>query len=96
METDQQRLLARIHGRVQGVSFRYFTLRAAERLGLTGWVRNRFDGTVELVAEGEKQILIQFIEIINQGSGMAQVVNIEQRWDQASGEFTKFSISATR
>lgn len=96
MENDQQRLLARIHGRVQGVSFRYFTLRAAEQLGLTGWVRNRFDGTVELVAEGEKQILIQFIEIINQGSGMAQVVNIEQRWDQASGEFTKFSISATR
>ena len=44
-------------GRVQGVGFRYFVMNAAEELGLTGWVRNRRDGSVEVLAEGELELL---------------------------------------
>ena len=49
---EQTRLHAVVHGRVQGVSFRYFVMECARRLDLFGWVRNRYDGTVEVMVEG--------------------------------------------
>ncbi|WP_094664634.1 acylphosphatase [Bifidobacterium tissieri] len=52
-ETQQIRVHIRISGMVQGVGFRYFTVTEANRLGLTGWVRNRMDGSVEAEAQGE-------------------------------------------
>ena len=55
--SDVTRLSARIHGLVQCVSFRYYTLRQAQTLRLHGYVRNRFDGTVEVVAEGSRRTL---------------------------------------
>lgn len=51
-EQEFQRLYAVVEGRVQGVGFRYFTQERAVLLGLNGWVRNRWNGTVELIAEG--------------------------------------------
>ena len=52
-----ERLHGTVHGDVQGVGFRYFLMREAQRLGLRGWVRNRDDGTVEFVAEGSRDDL---------------------------------------
>ena len=57
MASNQQRLRAIVSGRVQGVSFRYYTKKEADRLGVTGWVRNNHDRTVELVAEGTSEQL---------------------------------------
>jgi acylphosphatase len=91
-EKEQQRLHASISGRVQGVGFRAFTASSADRLGLTGWVRNRFDGTVETVAEGERGALEDFLRQLRNGPGPAYVDNVEIQWLQATGEFNRFGI----
>jgi hypothetical protein len=52
--SDKQRVEATVYGRVQGVSFRYYTQQKARQLGLTGWVANHPDGSVRLVAEGPR------------------------------------------
>ncbi len=90
---------ARVHafvsGRVQGVFFRDFTRRWAQMLGLTGWVRNVFDGRVEVVAEGEEESLKQFLEKLHEGPPLAQVEKVDVTWEEAKGEFTDFRISFT-
>lgn len=57
----------RFWGQVQGVGFRYHAKYSAQRLGLTGWVRNCWDGTVEAQVQGEKQVIADFIEMLQQG-----------------------------
>lgn len=57
----------RFYGRVQGVGFRYHAQYAAQYLGLTGWVRNRSDGTVEAQVQGEKTVIADFVEMLHQG-----------------------------
>lgn len=86
------RVLLKIYGCVQGVFFRVETKRKADHLGLTGWVRNNSDGTVECLAEGEKNKLEQFIDWCYQGSDGAKVDNIEKNWAPYQGEFNNFSI----
>lgn len=76
-----------VKGRVQGVGYRYFALRAAERLGVTGFVRNLSDGRVEVVGEGPEEVLAEFEEQLRQGPAFAGVESIdrapiEQRGDQ--------------
>ena len=56
-----ERLHATVFGRVQGVSFRFYTRDTADELGLTGWVANRYDGSVEVVAEGPRAALDQLL-----------------------------------
>ncbi|GIV78881.1 acylphosphatase [Litorilinea aerophila] len=87
-----QRLTAIVHGRVQGVNFRYFTLQEARRLGLTGWVANRPDGTVEVVAEGPEDALASLERWLHRGSPAARVERVEVQWSPASGEFSRFQI----
>jgi len=65
-----------IEGGVQGVGFRYFTSRLANRLGLTGWVRNLPDGRVEVLADGDPALLSQFEAELRRGPGMASVTNL--------------------
>ena len=65
-----------VEGRVQGVGFRYFTRTHAQRLGVTGWVRNRTYGDVELVAEASQEVLDQFLELIRQGPRGSSVTNL--------------------
>jgi len=84
------RLHAVVHGRVQGVSFRYYTVGAAQRLGLTGWVANRRDGTVETVAEGPREALDEFLAFLHQGSPSAFVQRVDDKWETPSGEFKHF------
>lgn len=92
----EQDLLRAIHvivrGRVQGVSFRYYTLLRAHELSVVGWVRNLPDGTVEVLAEGSQTQLDQFTEYLNTGPIGARVEAVTSNWQQATGHFTDFII----
>ena len=68
-----------IHGKVQGVWYRAWTVETARRLGLAGWVRNRTDGCVEAVIEGESGAMDQFIALADRGPPAAQVARIDVR-----------------
>ena len=89
---EQVRLHAIVHGLVQGVYFRATTQREATRRGLTGWVRNRWDGTVEVLAEGPRPALESFESYLHQGPPHAQVTHVESAWEAATGEFSGFNI----
>ena len=68
-----------IRGRVQGVGFRYFTLRAARQEGLTGWVSNRRDGSVEVQAQGEESALDRFRQALRRGPPGSRVSGVDER-----------------
>jgi len=85
-----------VRGLVQGVFFRANTVSTAKGLGLTGWVRNKRDGSVEIVAEGSQEKLIELIEWCrNGGPASAKVENVEHRWEEPSGEFKEFTARET-
>jgi len=91
-DSTHERLHAIVEGRVQGVNFRYYTNLTARRLGLAGWVANRWDGTVEAVAEGPRGQLEQLLEFLHRGPPSANVINVNAEWLKASGEFTEFGV----
>lgn len=66
-----------IHGRVQGVWYRAWTVETARSLGLTGWVRNRTDGSVEAVVEGDESVITQFLALAHVGPTAAKVARID-------------------
>lgn len=66
------------YGRVQGVGFRYRARHVASGLGITGWVRNEWDGTVEMEAQGTKEQINHMLLLINQGTYI-QVEDIERK-----------------
>ncbi len=88
----KQRVEATVYGFVQGVSFRYYTRREAERLQLTGWVANRADGAVLVVAEGTADALQQLVHFLHRGSPASRVTKLETAWLPATGEFTNFAV----
>ncbi len=81
-----------ISGHVQGVYFRAETRNLARRLGLTGWVRNLWDGRVEAVFEGEPQTVERMIQWCWRGPEGAAVENVEVRYEPATGEFNSFRV----
>ena len=81
-----------ISGRVQGVSFRYFTQRTARALGLTGWVRNRPDGSVEALFEGVRATVEQVLAACCQGPPAAEVTEMQVEWETADKEFIDFTV----
>ena len=87
-----KRLEATVYGRVQGVSFRYYTQREAQQYTLTGWVANKRDGTVKVVAEGAEKELKQLLDFLHRGPTMARVDRIDVDWMEATGEFTQFDV----
>lgn len=87
-----KRLAASIWGRVQGVNFRYYTLREAKRLEIVGWVRNERDGSVRVVAEGEEGQLYRFLEFLHNGPPMARVDRVDSDWSEATNQFHQFEI----
>jgi acylphosphatase len=96
MSTEEQaRLHAIIHGRVQGVGFRAFVIENGIALGVKGWARNRWDGTVEVVAEGDRQLLERFLFLLRRGPRMAKVTMVDLDWQPPTGEFTSFSVRST-
>jgi len=82
-----------ISGRVQGVAFRWETLQAAERCGVSGWVRNLPDGRVEAVAEGPRQQVTDLIDWCRKGPPVARVDSLDIQWEDFSGEFREFKIT---
>jgi len=74
----------RVRGRVQGVFFRDWTIEAARALGLTGWVRNRTDGSVEILANGPANAIETFVEQCRQGPPAARVDSIEREDEPVS------------
>ena len=91
----EQRLHARVTGRVQGVGFRYYVMTEASALGLAGWVRNRRDGSVEVVAEGELDILKKLVKVLERGSRSSAVSKVKAELQDASGEFQTFNARPT-
>lgn len=94
-ELNLKRLHVYIEGRVQGVGFRAFVQREALKLGLTGWVRNRWEGSVETLAEGVQGDLDAFLVSLRRGPAGSNVSNIRTSWGEAAGEFKSFQIRMT-
>jgi acylphosphatase len=84
------RLTAVVRGRVQGVGFRYWTRRQAERLGLVGTATNRPDGAVEVVAEGPREAAERLLEVLGNDNTPGFVGGIDASWSEATDEFTAF------
>ena len=91
----QNRLYAVIEGRVQGVGFRSFVLDRAEELGLTGWVRNTRQGTVEVLAEGPRFALEELLTTLKKGPNTAYVTKVRESWTEATGEYRFFGVEHT-
>ena len=87
------RLHAEIYGIVQGVFFRSATEQKAFSLGIRGWVKNRRDGSVEVLAEGEREALEALLNWCRKGPPTARVDRVEHSWDDFKGEFSSFSVA---
>jgi len=85
-------LLAIVHGRVQGVGFRYFVVREAGRLGLAGYARNLDDGAVEVYAEGARDRLEALCAELERGPVAARVTRVEVRYGPARGGHHGFRV----
>lgn len=81
-----------VSGRVQGVLFRDSARRHAQKLGITGWVRNLSDGRVEAVFEGEKDKVEQIVNWARKGPILAKVDGLDVEWQDCKGEFSDFEI----
>ncbi|MBI5183590.1 MAG: acylphosphatase [Nitrospinae bacterium] len=81
-----------VSGIVQGVFFRANTRSKAQKIGVTGWVRNRPNGTVELIAEGERERIERLIEWCHKGPPGASVSKVAVKWEEYSGEFHGFEV----
>jgi acylphosphatase len=81
-----------IEGRVQGVFFRASTMDKARELGLTGWVKNNPDGSVEIVAEGAREVVEELVAWSHKGPRHAVVDNVEVEWEPYLDEYKEFTI----
>jgi len=93
-QKEVKRFRAIVHGRVQGVNFRYYTRERARNLGLVGYVRNCWDGTVEVVAEGPEDALQSLLSWLHVGPSLAHVSKVEVSWQAPRGEFERFEVRA--
>jgi acylphosphatase len=84
--------LIRIHGKVQGVGYRFFATRVARRLGLKGSIQNQRDGTVEAIVEGEKKTIDEWIEELKEGPRYAEVTSIDQETKEFTGRLGDFDV----
>jgi len=91
-KTGPARLHAVVHGRVQGVSFRYYTQKRANELNLSGYVRNQWDGTVEVVAEGSRGDLEELLSFLHTGPRSAFVTQVDTQWSAPAGSFERFGV----
>ena len=92
---EKARLHAFVEGFVQAVGFRFFTMQNAYTLKITGWVRNRINGEVEVVAEGPRKTLEIFLQELHKGPSFSEVKNVRVEWENYQGEFTNFTALPT-
>ena len=93
MPDDVMEIYAIVKGRVQGVGFRFFAERTAEKFSVNGWVRNLPNGDVEILGQGTKEQLEKFIAHIRQGPRSSMVVDIETVWRSPTRIYEYFSIT---
>lgn len=77
---------------MQGVGFRYFTREVALELGVSGWVRNTWDGDVEVMAEGEEGRLARFVGMLREGPPRAEVEGIDVTWSEPENISGRFYV----
>ena len=82
----------KIHGKVQGVGYRFFATRVARRLGLKGSIQNQRDGSIEAVVEGEKKTIDDWIEELKEGPRYAEVTKIDQETKDFTGRLGDFDV----
>lgn len=92
-EPTQIRVHVLISGYVQGVAFRWNTRHKAQELGLSGWVKNLWDGRVEAVFEGPETAVHEAVAWCRHGERPARVENIEIKYSEATGEFKNFRVT---
>jgi len=85
-----------VSGEVQGVGFRYFVLREAERIGgIAGFVRNRYDGSVEVFAQAEEESLKQLEESLRRGPRSSRVSRVQTIEESPDSHYSDFQITFT-
>lgn len=84
--------MIKIHGKVQGVGYRFFATRIARRLGLKGYIQNLRDGSVEAAVEGEADAIAEWIEELREGPRYAEVSRIDQERRDFQGKFGDFDV----
>lgn len=91
----KSRLHATVMGRVQGVSFRYFVVEQAGSLDLNGWVRNLWNGNVEVMGEGSHDNLETLLQALHKGPPMADVTNVNVELLEYAGEYSDFRVRSS-
>jgi len=91
--SERARVRILVFGKVQGVFFCDYTKREADTLDLTGWVKNRDDGSVEIVAEGEKNKLRRLVIAAKKGSPLSKVEDVEYDYSMYTGKFDSFYVN---
>ncbi len=81
-----------ISGLVHGVCYRWFAEKEANSLGLTGYVRNLYDGRVEVIAEGDRGLVEELIKQLKVGPPASDVRDLNIEWQVYTGEFSGFGI----
>ena len=94
-KTRRVRAHVKVSGWVQGVFFRSSTRDKARSLGVAGWVRNLYDGTVEVLIEGDADAVSRLIRWCHQGPPGARVQDVEVEWGDYSGKFDTFLIAGS-
>lgn len=88
-----KRVVVNARGRVQGVGYRYFVTDGAQQNDLKGFVRNMPDGSVQVVAEGSEDVLLEFVQYLRaEGDPVIQVSRLEVEWGIPVEEFSEFGI----
>ena len=82
----------KVTGRVQGVGFRYYTQKQAKLFGLTGWVKNLPDGSVQVLVQGEKPEIETFVDYLRIGPSMARVQNVSISKIEQAEDFVEFNV----
>lgn len=91
--TGKARAHVLISGRVQGVAYRYFAEKYAKSFGITGWVKNLYDGRVEVLAEGDRNDLDRFLARLKEGPRLALIEDFDVTWEEFANEFQDFQIT---
>jgi acylphosphatase len=92
MATNRVKAELTVNGLVQGVGFRYYILRQAHNLGLSGYVKNLYTGEVHILAEGERGMIEELIKLTKTGPSHAHVKNCRVEWSESTNEFATFEI----
>ena len=91
-QNDIQELHAFVRGRVQGVGFRYYVVEEALALGLRGYARNEYDGSVEVLAQGPRPALERLVALLWRGPSAARVSEVNTTWGQPTKHLSGFHV----